>query len=142
MRRPNQTLQPTHMLVTIRAYARLAPSIRAADLGRSAKFLPMSAKCPKCGSVVNHLEIVLMSASVRGAPKYKAVTYVCPTASCRTILSAQIDPIALRADTVSQVARAVGSTDSAETEDLLQENRRLLRHLVSEVDRLKRLLRV
>ena len=29
---PNQALQPTHMLVTIRAYARLAPSIRVADL--------------------------------------------------------------------------------------------------------------
>ena len=31
---PNQALQPTRMLVTIRAYARLAPSIRVADLGR------------------------------------------------------------------------------------------------------------
>ena len=29
---PNQALQPTRMLVTIRAYARLAPSIRVADL--------------------------------------------------------------------------------------------------------------
>ena len=29
---PNQTLQPTRMLVTIRADARLAPSIRVADL--------------------------------------------------------------------------------------------------------------
>ena len=29
---PNQALQPTRMLVTIRAYARLAPSTRVADL--------------------------------------------------------------------------------------------------------------
>ena len=32
MKRPNQALQPTRMLVTIRAYARLAPSTRVADL--------------------------------------------------------------------------------------------------------------
>ena len=35
---PNQALQPTHMLVTDRAFARSAPSIRVADLGRSATF--------------------------------------------------------------------------------------------------------
>jgi len=29
---PNQALQPTRMLVTVRAYARLAPSTRVADL--------------------------------------------------------------------------------------------------------------
>jgi len=29
---PNQSLQPTHMLVTDRAFARSAPSIRVADL--------------------------------------------------------------------------------------------------------------
>ena len=30
--RPNQALQPTRMLVTVRAYARPAPSTRVADL--------------------------------------------------------------------------------------------------------------
>ena len=32
LNRPNQALQPTHMLVTDRAFARSAPSIRVADL--------------------------------------------------------------------------------------------------------------
>ena len=62
------------------------------------------AKCPKCEKAVTYIKIQGMDAKAGfGASSWKALTYVCP--SCDTILSVQIDPIAIKTDTVSELKR-------------------------------------
>ena len=54
-------------------------------------------KCPHCNSLVSTLTL----GDVR-AGKWNGVSYSCP--SCSAVLSVAIDPIALKADTISGVA--------------------------------------
>ncbi len=64
----------------------------------------MPGLCPKCQQPVGSLrgdalEVTFISES------YKAATYSCP--ACNTIISAEIDPIALRSDIVNLTTDAV-----------------------------------
>ncbi len=63
-------------------------------------------KCPKCEATITHAYIQNLEAKVPfGAQSYHAVSYQCP--SCRTVLGIQMDPIALKTDTVTEVSQAV-----------------------------------
>ena len=60
----------------------------------------MSGKCPKCDEQVNRLVGHAVDAEVI---LKKAVTLSCP--SCHTILGAQLDPIAVKTETVNDIIR-------------------------------------
>ena len=62
----------------------------------------MAGKCPKCERSVPSAKIEDISLSAGpGYTKWNGSAYTCP--SCQTILGVQIDPIALKTDTVNAV---------------------------------------
>jgi phage FluMu protein Com len=64
-------------------------------------------KCPKCESVMFSVYVQPVEAKVPfGNDAYKAASYQCPT--CRTVLSVQMDPLALEADLVNKIAKRLG----------------------------------
>lgn len=59
-------------------------------------------KCPKCDKPMHHVQMESVQAKIAfGGPEYTAASYQCP--HCRTVLSIQIDPIALANQTAAQV---------------------------------------
>jgi hypothetical protein len=61
----------------------------------------MPGKCPYCGSAV--LAVVLNEVSVLAlATNWRGVTYSCQ--ACSAVLSVGIDPIAVKADLVDEIA--------------------------------------
>ena len=70
-------------------------------------------KCPKCEAVLDRVEVEELPAAA--AKVWRSVAYLCP--KCKTILSVQIDPIALRGDLNKHV--------SQEKDELLAELRRV-----------------
>ncbi len=62
-------------------------------------------KCPKCEKIVRTLNLTEVDASVFMGTEWRAVTYNCPY--CSTILGCQIDPIAVKTDTVSEILKAL-----------------------------------
>lgn len=56
--------------------------------------------CPHCEKQIGTVTIFPVTA-FSGMDSYKAVVYCCPL--CGSVLSAGIDPLALKADTVSDV---------------------------------------
>lgn len=66
-------------------------------------------KCPKCGEVVRRAlfdEIDVSQSPGVGGPTYRGYTVLCP--SCKTVLGAGFDPLALKADTVREILTALG----------------------------------
>jgi len=59
-------------------------------------------KCPYCNKVVGSLNGDQVEVNVDGR-SWKAVVYSC--VSCNAVLSTQIDPIAIKADTVTGVVK-------------------------------------
>lgn len=71
----------------------------------------LTGKCPNpaCGRTLQNLliETPNIQAGIGfNATSYKGATVLCP--NCRTIISASIDPIALKADVVAEVKKALG----------------------------------
>ncbi len=63
-------------------------------------------KCPKCGKAIAELRLDAIKASLDDQDrKFPAVTFSCP--SCRTVLGAQIDPVAVMSGTVKGLASAM-----------------------------------
>jgi hypothetical protein len=60
-------------------------------------------KCPGCGKVPTHLSFNGIEIKRLGQNTWNGVTYLCPL--CNTILGAEIDPIALKADIVNEVVK-------------------------------------
>ncbi len=58
--------------------------------------------CPKCNKTITYVNIQSLDA-VFGMNRYKSVSYLCPL--CRTILSVQMDPIALKSSTVAAIKK-------------------------------------
>lgn len=64
-------------------------------------------KCPHCEAVINRLNLKEVDGSVPfGSAKWKCVTYGCP--SCQKVISAQIDPVALKTDILAGVKKLLG----------------------------------
>jgi len=64
-------------------------------------------KCPGCGVVISHVELDSITAGNKlVGPLHRAISYRCP--SCRVVLSVEIDPIALKRDTVDEILEALG----------------------------------
>lgn len=58
-------------------------------------------KCPKCGQFVSGVMATTMVADIIGGGSWNAVAYSCK--SCASILSVQIDPIAVKTDIVNEI---------------------------------------
>ena len=63
-------------------------------------------KCPKCENILTSVKIESMNISISFAPAWNGVSYVCPR--CSAILGVSMDPIALKADIVSEVLEGIG----------------------------------
>lgn len=64
-------------------------------------------KCSSCGKVPMSLRIESVELKGSGIT-YLGVQYVCPTIGCGNILGVQMDPIALKSDTIAEIARKLG----------------------------------
>lgn len=58
-------------------------------------------KCPKCETIVQRVEVDAIDVTVNLQSAWKGVAFHC--GHCHTVLGVGIDPIALKADIVSQV---------------------------------------
>lgn len=66
-----------------------------------------SGKCGGCGNVVQTVSMETIEGQVGiGGERYNLVSYLCP--SCRNILGVQMDPIALKTDTINGLKKALG----------------------------------
>ena len=59
------------------------------------------AKCPHCDSAISRFNLQEMTSSVFMGTEWKTIAYVCPL--CQKIIIAQIDPIAIKTDTVNEI---------------------------------------
>lgn len=65
-------------------------------------------KCPKCDGVITSVKLKPLEARQEGTSiRWHAVAYSCPT--CNSVLSVQMDPLALKADTVKEVRQILRS---------------------------------
>jgi hypothetical protein len=63
--------------------------------------IPFNGKCPKCDSAITKVVAGHVSVEVPMGDSWNGIAYACP--SCRTVLSVQIDPIALKNDIVDDL---------------------------------------
>jgi hypothetical protein len=62
-------------------------------------------KCPKCDRTITNVKIEDVTVDVQFTPAWKGISYVCPW--CNTILSVQIDPVALKTDIINGVIKGI-----------------------------------
>lgn len=60
----------------------------------------MIQKCPHCKRSISSVELKDISCNVNMEPKWNGITYVCPHLDCSSIISVQIDPIAIKTDII------------------------------------------
>ena len=63
-------------------------------------------KCPKCEKSLSSVTVQPVDVKLRFRGAYRGVYYLCPF--CHSILSVGLDPIALKADTVAALKKALG----------------------------------
>ena len=63
------------------------------------------AKCPHCDSIVARLNLEELTSSLFMGIEWKTIAYVCPM--CQKIINAQIDPIAIKTDTVNEIKNLI-----------------------------------
>lgn len=63
----------------------------------------MVSKCPSCEALITRAVVNGVDLDVPGGKTWVGLAYVCPF--CSTILGVQMDPIALKTDTVSEIAK-------------------------------------
>jgi len=61
--------------------------------------------CPKCGNPVTRLLVEHMLGDTPSGNQWKCVSYVCPM--CYAVLSAGIDPVLLKGNTIDEIVRAL-----------------------------------
>lgn len=67
----------------------------------------MAGKCPKCEKRLTHVNFSAMeSRQGFGGNTLLAIAHTCPY--CSTILSVQVDPIAVKTDTIDGLAKLLG----------------------------------
>jgi hypothetical protein len=63
--------------------------------------IPSNAKCPKCEATITRAIAGHVSVEVPMGDGWNGIAYSCP--ACRTLLSVQIDPVALKSDIVDEL---------------------------------------
>jgi hypothetical protein len=64
----------------------------------------MPAKCPKCELAIANIKGEKIKVEI-GKSTWRGVSYVCP--HCDSVLGVQADPIALKADIVDELKKAI-----------------------------------
>jgi hypothetical protein len=59
----------------------------------------MRGKCPNCGNLVSQVSIDGVEGRLSMGQSFNMLTYNCP--GCQTVLGVQMDPIAVKTDTVN-----------------------------------------
>ncbi len=62
-------------------------------------------KCPKCESTITNVKIEGVDVYVSMNKRWRGVSYICP--SCNSVLSVQIDPVALKTDIINGVVKKI-----------------------------------
>ena len=75
-------------------------------LGQGSDDMIHTGKCPSCGQVMHYAKMQGLDAKVLMGGAWKAVSYQCP--HCETVLSVEIDPIAVKTDIVNEVVKRLG----------------------------------
>jgi hypothetical protein len=65
-------------------------------------------KCPSCSNAITSPAMKGFTAGVPLGQKWNCIAFCCPT--CQAVLSAQIDPVALKSDIISGVVQALKNT--------------------------------
>ena len=65
-------------------------------------------KCPNCQETIPNVVVESIGTQKPIAGGWNAICFRCP--SCHTILSVQLDPVALRQDIVENVLKALGKS--------------------------------
>lgn len=65
----------------------------------------MKANCPHCESLITRLRISGVVGEAEGGRKWETIVLACP--SCNKAISAQIDPIAISTDLMSDMKKAI-----------------------------------
>jgi hypothetical protein len=65
----------------------------------------MSGKCPKCELEIAAVTAVFTEIKAAGQNSLKGVSYLCP--HCQTVLSVEIDPVAMRSATVNRIVKGL-----------------------------------
>lgn len=63
-------------------------------------------KCPNCEKIMHYMVMQGVDAKVLMGHSWRAVSYQCP--HCHTVVGVEIDPIALKAELVEQIAKRLG----------------------------------
>ena len=58
-------------------------------------------KCPKCEKPISRVTAGHVEIDIPGGSKWNGISYTCPL--CQTVLSVQIDPIAIKNDLVKEL---------------------------------------
>ncbi|KKN57920.1 hypothetical protein LCGC14_0557510 [marine sediment metagenome] len=58
-------------------------------------------KCPKCDKIIASVTLESVTAGALFGKQWNAISYLCP--HCQTVLSVQIDPIALKDDLFAEL---------------------------------------
>ena len=65
------------------------------------------AKCPKCEKVITYVRFKgVESRQSFGSNRLNSIAHCCPL--CDTVLSVEVDPIAVKTDTVNAILKALG----------------------------------
>ena len=67
----------------------------------------MSGKCPKCGNIVSSAKISAVPLSGLNMKNLNGIAYSCPHIACQAVISIGVDPLALNADVVAGVVKAL-----------------------------------
>lgn len=65
----------------------------------------MSGRCPKCDATVLSVDIEYVEVENPQGRTFKGASYSCQ--SCHAVLSVEIDPLALKTDIVTGIAKAL-----------------------------------
>ena len=73
-----------------------------------------SGKCPKCEEIVSSVRIEDIDINLGPAIDWQGVSYCCPscdTVLCNTVLSVQLDPVALKTDIINVLVEELRRKD-------------------------------
>ncbi len=62
-------------------------------------------KCPKCEKSITYIRVENVDLNA-GSQSWHGVSYYCP--HCHVVLGVELDPVALKADIVNEILRALG----------------------------------
>jgi hypothetical protein len=62
-------------------------------------------KCPKCGNVIREVATEAITVGQYPCKQWQGMSCLCP--SCKTVLSVEIDPIALAIDISNEVVKKI-----------------------------------